>query len=196
MSIVSNEHMGTAPIDARANGEEPRVNGHVHTGTPGLLTRTPDVSPKVKTVATQARPKAKGKFLFVGDELYVKGAIYGAFRPDDRGREYQDLRRIGADFAQMAANGFNAVRIPHTVPPRHLLDVAFRHGLRVMLGLSAEQFVGYLIDRKQAPDIEQTVQSKVRAVTGHPALLCAARPERNRSRRFRLGNGRLRYPGA
>src|SRR5260370_21866818 len=74
----------------------------------------------------------------------------------------------------MAAKGFNAVRIPHTTPPRSLLDAALRQGLRVMVGLSAEQFVGYLIDRKEAPDVEEIVQSKVRAVSGHPALLCYA----------------------
>ena len=74
----------------------------------------------------------------------------------------------------MAAAGFNAVRIPHTMPPRSLLDAAWRHGLRVMVGLSAEQFVGYLIDRWKAPDIEKIVRDKVRSVAGHPALLCYA----------------------
>jgi len=47
----------------------------------------------------------------------------------------------------MAANGINTVRIPHTMPPRALLDIAQQHGLRVMVGLSAEQYVGVLIDR-------------------------------------------------
>ena len=32
---------------------------------------------------------------------------------------------------------------PHTRPPRHLLDLAQRHALRVIGGLSAEQHVGY-----------------------------------------------------
>ena len=66
---------------------------------------------------------------------------------------FPDLAAIDRDFSQMAANGFNTVRIPHTMPPRSLLDAAERHGLRVMVGLSAEQYVGYLIDRKGAPDI-------------------------------------------
>ena len=74
----------------------------------------------------------------------------------------------------MATNGLNAVRIPHTMPPRALLDAASRYGLRVMVGLSAEQFVGYLIDRKKAPDIEEVVRRKVEAISGHPALLCYA----------------------
>src|SRR5258708_8779330 len=43
-----------------------------------------------------------------------------------------------------------------------------------MVGLSAEQFVGYLIDRKEAPDVEEIVQSKVWGVCGDEALLCYA----------------------
>src|SRR5213594_1925827 len=74
----------------------------------------------------------------------------------------------------MASNGINAVRIPHTMPPRALLDIATRHGLRVMVGLSAERYVGYLIDRKGAPAIDAIVRAKVRSVAGHPALLCYA----------------------
>lgn len=128
-----------------------------------------------KAPLEQPRPEARGKFLFAGDEkFYIKGVTYGAFRPDAEKREYQDHAQIEADFAQMAASGFNAVRIPHTMPPRSLLDAALRHGLRVMVGLSAEQFVGYLIDRKKAPDVEAAVRAKVQTVAGHPALLCYA----------------------
>ncbi len=118
------------------------------------------------------RPSVRGKFLYVGDEkLWVRGVTYGAFCPRADGTEYYDDQRIERDFAEIAANGLNAVRIPHTVPPRSLLDIAERHSLRVMVGLSAEQYVGYLIDREKAPDIEGTVRSKVRACAGHPALL-------------------------
>ena len=74
----------------------------------------------------------------------------------------------------MAANGLNAVRIPHTTPPRGFSTSAQRHGLRVMVGLSAEQYAGYLIDRKGAPDIEKLIRSKARICAGHPALLCYA----------------------
>src|SRR5262245_30063181 len=139
------------------------------------LFRSSRMRPRTETEQPPVGLEAKGKFLFAGDEkFYVKGVTYGAFRPDDQKREYQDFPRIESDFAQMAANGFNAVRIPHTTPPRSLLDAALRHGLRVMVGLSAEQFVGYLIDRKRAPDVEEIVQGKVRAVSGHPALFCYA----------------------
>ena len=123
-----------------------------------------------------ARPQARGKFIFAGDEkVYVRGVVYGAFRPDATGREYTDLDTIERDFAQMAANGINTVRIPHTMPPRSLLDAASRHGLWVMAGLSAEQYLGFLIDRKKSlSEIEALVRAKVRTCAGHPALLCYA----------------------
>lgn len=129
------------------------------------------------SAARASRPCVRGKFFFVGDEkFYVRGVTYGAFEPDAKGHEYHDLRQIEADFAQMAANGVNTVRIPHTMPPVELLDLALQHGLRVMVGLSAEQYVGYLVDKGKvpAPDIEKLVREKVRVVAGHPAILCYA----------------------
>ena len=124
---------------------------------------------------TDSRPEIRGKFLFVnGEKFYVQGVTYGAFRPDEAKNEYHDLAQIERDFAQMAASGINTVRIPHTMPPRALLDIAERHGLKVMVGLSAEQYAGYLIDTKGAPDIAALVRAKVRTCAGHAALLCYA----------------------
>ncbi len=125
--------------------------------------------------AGATRPRVHGKFLFVGNEkVYVRGATYGAFRPDEDGNEFKK-EIVDRDFADMAANGLNAVRIPHTMPPRWLLDLAQHHGLYVMVGLSAEQYIGYLIDdRPDAPDIVAEIQARVRVCAGHPALLCYA----------------------
>lgn len=126
------------------------------------------VAPAVSRSLGFPRPHVGGKFLYVGDEKWWgRGVTYGAFRPDAEGNEYHNVRVIERDFAQMAASGINAVRIPHTMPPRSLLDAALKHGLRVMVGLSAEQYVGYLIDKKDAPDIEGAVRAKVRACAGH-----------------------------
>src|SRR5881296_2292838 len=71
----------------------------------------------------------------------------------------------------MAANGFNAVGIPHTMPPRSLLDAAYRHGLWVMVGLSAEQYLGFVIDKRRDCDPERELRERVRRCAGHPALL-------------------------
>jgi len=125
--------------------------------------------------ASRTRPRVVGKFIHVGGEkFYVKGVSYGAFRPDAEKGEFQDSAQIERDFALMAGHGINTVRIPHTMPPRSLLDAALRHGLLVMVGLSAEQYVGYLIDTSKSPDIKGIVREKVRAVKEHPALLCYA----------------------
>jgi len=122
------------------------------------------------------RPTVRGKFLFAGDQkIFVKGVTYGAFEPDAAKREYWNLEQIERDFQQMSACGLNAVRIPHTMPPVELLNIAQRHGLRVMVGLSAEQYIGYLIDPpKDRPDIGKIIRERVRSVAGHPALLAYA----------------------
>ncbi len=121
------------------------------------------------------RPAARGKYLYDGStKLWVRGVTYGAFRPDEEGREYQDVAAIECDFIRMAAAGFNAVRIPHTMPPRHLLDCAERNGLRVMVGLSAEQYAGYLADGKSVSHVEGLIRAKVAACGAHPAILCYA----------------------
>jgi len=130
--------------------------------------------PPVAAPVTTERPQARGKFLFAGgDKLLVRGVTYGAFRPRANGEEYPEPAVVDQDFGAMAANGVNAVRT-YTVPPRWLLDAALRHGLRVMVGLAAELYVGYLADRAGAPDVAGLVREKVAACAGHPALLCYA----------------------
>jgi GT2 family glycosyltransferase len=138
-------------------------------------TQPQPISPEPRDLRFDARPRVRGKSIFVGDrKLLVRGVTYGAFRPDERGREFHDAEVVERDFAQMAGCGINAVRIPHTTPPPSLLDIAQRHGLRVMVGLSAEQQIGFLIDRKtkEAAGLEETLRARVRACAGHPALLC------------------------
>ena len=123
---------------------------------------------------TTLRPRVRGKFLFLGDEkFYVRGVTYGTFRPRGDGTEVPEPDVVEQDFAAMAQQGINTLRT-YSVPPVWLLDAAQRHGLRVMVGLPVERYIGFLADRKTAPDIEAVVRAGVRACAGHPAVLCYA----------------------
>ncbi len=127
--------------------------------------------PRAIPVVEGVRPRVAGKFLFVGDEkFYIRGVTYGPFRPDEEGCEYHTPEQVEQDFELMARYGINSVRT-YTVPPRWLLDIAQKHGLRVMVGLPWEEHITFLDNRKLAQDIERRVREGVRACSGHPALL-------------------------
>src|SRR4030095_8867973 len=114
--------------------------------------------------------EVRGKFLFSGhDKFYVKGVTYGPFRPDEHDDKYHNPEVVNQDFAAIAENGFNAVRT-YTVPPRWLLDIASRYGLRVMVGLPLERQAIYFDDEQRIRSMEQWVRTNVRACAGHPAL--------------------------
>jgi O-antigen biosynthesis protein len=125
------------------------------------------------TIPDLRRAEARGKFLFAEEKLYVRGVTYGTFAADERGNEFPNLEVVERDFAAMAAAGINAVRT-YTVPPLSLLDSARDHGLRVMVGLAAERYVGYLNEHRRVPDLEGCLRAQVDACAGHPAVLCYA----------------------
>jgi GT2 family glycosyltransferase len=117
------------------------------------------------------RPDIHGKFLRADNQkLFLRGVTYGTFRPGPDGSELYDPDVVDRDFAAMSTHGINSVRI-YTVPPRWLLDLAFRHGLRVMVGLPWEQHVAFLESAATAASIEARVRAGVRSCAGHPAVL-------------------------
>jgi GT2 family glycosyltransferase len=130
---------------------------------------------KFTGLSSALRPCVRGKFIFVGSEkFFIKGVTYGAFRPNEAGAEFHDVSKIRQDFRMIARNGFNTVRIQHTVPPLFLLDTAAENDLRVMAGLSAEQYIGHLLDGENPRAIFADVRSRVRSVRQHPGLLSYA----------------------
>jgi len=140
---------------------------------PQLEARTPPEEP-VRAGAPAARPRVCGKHVFVGGEkFWIRGVTYGPFRPDADGEPYPPAAVVEQDFQRIRASGLNAVRT-YTVPPRRVLDAAWQHGLRVMVGLAWEQHVAFLDDRRRARSIEERVRANVRACAGHPAVLCYA----------------------
>jgi glycosyltransferase involved in cell wall biosynthesis len=121
-----------------------------------------------------ARPTARGKFIFAGKcKLYVRGVTYGTFRADAEGHEFPPSAAVCRDFEMMADNHINAVRV-YTPPPVWLLDEAERHGLRVMVGLAAERYVGYLNDGRRDSEIARMACDRAAACWQHPAVLCYA----------------------
>jgi cellulose synthase/poly-beta-1,6-N-acetylglucosamine synthase-like glycosyltransferase len=128
----------------------------------------------IPTTAQYVRPSVKGKFICLGNErFYIRGVTYGTFRPDAEGNLYPDPETVNYDFSRIAENGINAVRT-YTAPPSWLLDIAHRHGLRVMVGLWWEQFITFLDDKKIVRNVENKIREAVRTYAGHPALLCYA----------------------
>ena len=121
-----------------------------------------------------ARARAEGKFLFAGSEkLYVRGVTYGTFRPDADGHEYPPPATVNRDFELMARHGFNAVRT-YTAPPRWLLDLAQKHGLRLLIGLGGERSIGYVCEGRWSRALEEAYIAAARSCFGHPAVLAFA----------------------
>jgi glycosyltransferase involved in cell wall biosynthesis len=120
----------------------------------------------------ELRPKVKGKFIFLGEnKLYIKGATYGTFRPNSDDELFPDASIVAHDFEQIAANGFNAVRV-YTIPPLWLLDIAQQQHLKVMVGLPWEQHLTFLDRQECRKQIADRVQTAVRSIAHHPAILC------------------------
>ncbi len=130
--------------------------------------------------------------MFTGkNKLYVRGTTYGTFRPESNGELYPSSAVVARDFANMAENGFNAVRT-YTVPPRWLLDAAAENGLFVMVGIAWEQHVDFLEERRRARSIEDRVRAGVASCAGHPAVLSYGVGNEIPSQMVRwLGRGRV-----
>ena len=125
-------------------------------------------------VPTAVRPRIGGKFFWAGNEkLYVRGVTYGTFRPDAAGDEFPDRDQVASDFTMMRGHGINTVRT-YTAPPRWFLDTAQAQGLRVLVGLAAERFAGYLCEGRSSHDLCESVHAALRRCVGHPAVFAYA----------------------
>jgi GT2 family glycosyltransferase len=122
-------------------------------------------------ITARARPTVRGKFFYVGDEkLYVKGVTYGTFACNSNGDWYPEPEVVARDFAQMAASGVNTVRT-YVLPPRWLLDLAQKYGLRVIVGILWEQYECLPERGARIRSVRRKVGAAVRACAGHPAVL-------------------------
>jgi GT2 family glycosyltransferase len=103
------------------------------------------------------------------EKLCLRGTTYGTFRPGADGVDLPPPAVVARDLAAMAAAGFDAVRT-YTVPPVWMLDMARDAGLRVLVGIPGERFLGALDNGRRA-EAENLVAGAARACAGHPAVL-------------------------
>src|SRR5881397_932356 len=124
----------------------------------------------VEQTSVVGRPTVRGKFLYVGKEkFWVRGVSYGTFFVGENGEERLTPEVVRRDFALMAANGFNVVRV-HTGPPRWLLDTALENGLRVMVGLNWGEHMAFLDEPGKVEAIEARIRRWIRVCAGHPGV--------------------------
>jgi GT2 family glycosyltransferase len=157
---IESSGVSVSPVRERVTGSHPRYQ----------IQPVSDVGPDLQPVARE-RVRTHGKFFVAGEEkFWVRGVTYGTFRPREDGSEFPPPPVVEQDFTLMATTGVNTLRT-YTVPPRWLLDAARRHDLRVLVGIPVERHVGYLTDRRGAPDVGRVVRDSVATCAGHDAVL-------------------------
>ena len=120
------------------------------------------------------RPRAEGKFLWLGDEkLRVRGVTYGAFAPNRFGDQFPEPAEVEKDFALLRGAGVNSV-LTYTVPPRSLLDQALQHDLRLIVNVPWMGHVCFLEQASTRRDARVAVQQAVASCRDHPAILMYA----------------------
>jgi O-antigen biosynthesis protein len=123
------------------------------------------------TTVSRERPRAAGKFLYLGTEkFFVRGAAYGAFPPNSRGDQFPEPADVERDFAMMRSAGMNTI-LTYTVPPASLLDQAHRHGIRAITTIPWMEYVCFLEDRAVRADIRRQVREAVASHRGHPGMM-------------------------
>jgi GT2 family glycosyltransferase len=110
-----------------------------------------------------ARWRTDGKFFRVGGQrVWLKSVTYGPF-PDGRPDEFR------ADFSQIAAAGFNSVRI-YTMPDLRLLDAAHAQGLVVFGGLPWWQGADFFRQPGYYSAAQVALVEGLQPIREHPAL--------------------------
>ena len=120
------------------------------------------------------RVAALGKHLRLdGAPFRVRGATYGTFEPRADGARFPHRAQVEADFAAMAAAGFNTVRT-YTLPPSDVLDLAAEHGLKLLVGLDYHDWRMEPVPGRAAA---RRILDAGRAATAAALAQIAGRPE-------------------
>lgn len=123
------------------------------------------------------RPRADGKFLYLGDEkFFIRGVTYGAFPPNSRGDQFPEPFQVKKDFALMERAGINTV-LTYTVPPLSLLDQAAEYGIKIIINIPWMGYVCFLEKPRFGKEVREEVRKGVASCKRHPAVLmyCVAK---------------------
>ena len=111
----------------------------------------------------QARWQTDGKFFRAGKKrVWIKAVTYGPF-PGGWPAMFE------ADFSQMVAAGFNALRL-YEMADMRLLDAAEAHGLKVFSGLKWGQNIDFFARPRMFSAARISLQNELRMTANHPAL--------------------------
>ena len=120
------------------------------------------------------RPRAAGKFLWLGDEkFFARGVTYGAFPPNAEGHQFPEPAKVAHDFALMGAAGINSL-LTYTVPPRSLLDQAQERQLRIIINVPWMGHICFLEQAASRRVARRAIKDAAAACRDHPAVLMYA----------------------
>ncbi len=110
------------------------------------------------------RLSARGKYIYQdGQKFFARGVSYGPFAPNSRGESYPERERVATDFALMRELGANLVRI-YVAPPPWLFELAAKHDLRLMVGISWPLHLAFLDSPEMVRDIRDTTRREIAAL--------------------------------
>ena len=131
---------------------------------------------RVESLAVQERVRIDGKHFKAGSERFAfRGVTYGTFAQRRDGALFPESEELRGDLAAMAKAGFTVVRT-YTPPPPDMLEAAAEFGLRILAGLSYQDWRyivgGGSIDRESVrKDAMDSAAAFASSVAGNPTVL-------------------------
>ena len=133
------------------------ASGHRLNFMAGNLTKRPRVT-------------VDGKFFRLGEsKFYVKGITYGPFAPGPDGLKFATPEQTERDFALIRELAANVIRV-YYVPPRWLLDLAEKYGLKLLVDIPWTKQMCFLDSKKLRNQARDAVRRAVESCAGHPAV--------------------------
>jgi O-antigen biosynthesis protein len=115
----------------------------------------------------------RGKYIYRnGRKFFARGVSYGPFAPNSRGESYPEPERVAGDFALMRELGANLVRT-YVIPPDWMFELAAKHELLLMPGISWPQHLTFLDSPEMVRDIRTTVRREMTALRQFQATVFA-----------------------